>query len=136
MKLACKVTCKRKVRTSQKRIPAKCWGPQGYGKCNRKQSAVGAKPKGVVFTDRLKRMCQAHAAPQEIAGMTNPIRSKCVGKLSSGVISPPYRLRALATKPLDEWLLPGLIVRRQNPAYSLPPLYNAERRTMSAELQL
>jgi len=29
----------RKVWTSQEKIPVKDWGPQGYGKCNRKYSA-------------------------------------------------------------------------------------------------
>jgi len=42
----------RKVWTSQERIPAKGWGPQGYGKCNRKYSATG--PDKQAGVDRLK----------------------------------------------------------------------------------
>lgn len=30
---------RRKVRTSEKKVPVKYWGLQSYGKCNRKQTA-------------------------------------------------------------------------------------------------
>lgn len=39
----------RKVWTSQERIPAKGWGPQGYGKCNRKQTVFRKKEQGEMF---------------------------------------------------------------------------------------